>query len=72
MHKIGSVIQLWPKLGLQHIFRQFWVTYVQGLPNGKEHQQVKLAQFLIFGTNAVLGVGEIKMVIISQIIILEI
>jgi len=32
-------------MGLQHIFRQFWVTYVQGLPSGKEHQQVTLAQF---------------------------
>jgi len=72
MHKIGSMIQLWPKMGLQHIFRQFWVTYVQGLPNMKEHQQVNLAQFWIFGTNAILGLGEVKMVIISQPITPEI
>jgi len=53
MHKIGSVVQLWPKMRLQRIFRQSWVTYVQGLPHGKEHQQVKLAQFWIFRTNAI-------------------
>ena len=59
MHKIGSIIQLWPKMGLQHISRQFWVIYVQGLPNGKEHQQVKLVQFWIFRTNAIfLGRGN--------------